>query len=82
MERALLALEPRAALVPRLSSVSTQGDLLRARGIPTYGLRPLPLTVAEEASIHGADERVDPEALVWAAELLYRACSFAATTAY
>ena len=53
-------------------SESTDGSRLRARGIPTYGILPLPLPKEDELRMHGDDERVPIPALGWASEYLYR----------
>ena len=50
----------------------TDGALLRANGIPTYGILPMPLPMEDELRMHGDEERVPIAALGWATEYLYR----------
>jgi hypothetical protein len=49
------------------------------RGIPTYGILPLPMTEDDELRMHGDNERVPLAALGWAAEYLYRVVLTVAT---
>ena len=59
-------------VTPFMSTGATDGAALRARGIPTYGILPLPLTVDDELRMHGDNERAPVQGLGWAAEYLYR----------
>jgi acetylornithine deacetylase/succinyl-diaminopimelate desuccinylase-like protein len=63
---------PQAAVVPMMSSGATDGADLRAAGIPTYGILPMPLELEDELRMHGDNERVPVPALGWATEYLYR----------
>ena len=72
MERAALAMAPGTIVVPFMSTGATDGAALRAAGIPTYGILPLPLPMEDELRMHGDNERVPVPALGWAAEYLYR----------
>ena len=45
---------------------------LRARGIPTYGILPFPLSEDDELRMHGDNERLPVRALGWGAEYLFR----------
>jgi acetylornithine deacetylase/succinyl-diaminopimelate desuccinylase-like protein len=72
MEAAARAMEPRTTVIPFMSTGATDGAVLRARGIPTYGILPMPLAMEDELRMHGDNERVPVEALGWAAEYLYR----------
>jgi acetylornithine deacetylase/succinyl-diaminopimelate desuccinylase-like protein len=63
---------PNAAVVPMMSSGSTDGAELRAAGIPTYGILPMPLDEVDELRMHGDNERVPIASLGWATEYLYR----------
>ena len=54
------------------STGGTDGAALRAKGIPTYGILPLPMAVEDELRMHGDNERVPVAALGWGAEYLYR----------
>jgi acetylornithine deacetylase/succinyl-diaminopimelate desuccinylase-like protein len=72
MEAAARVMEPRTTVIPFMSTGATDGAMLRAKGIPTYGILPLPLPLEDELRMHGDNERVPIEALGWAAEYLYR----------
>lgn len=72
MEREALAMAPGAIVLPFMSTGATDGAALRAIGIPTYGILPLPLEMEDELRMHGDNERVPVPALGWAAEYLYR----------
>jgi acetylornithine deacetylase/succinyl-diaminopimelate desuccinylase-like protein len=72
MEAAAKAMEPRATVIPFMSTGATDGAVLRAKGIPTYGILPMPLPLEDELRMHGDNERVPLAALGWAAEYLYR----------
>jgi acetylornithine deacetylase/succinyl-diaminopimelate desuccinylase-like protein len=66
---------PDAAVVPMLSTGATDGAALRAAGIPTYGILPLPLEQEDELRMHADNERVPVSSLGWATEYLYRVLS-------
>jgi acetylornithine deacetylase/succinyl-diaminopimelate desuccinylase-like protein len=72
MEAAAKAMEPRTTVIPFMSTGATDGAVLRAKGIPTYGILPMPLPLEDELRMHGDNERVPIDALGWAAEYLYR----------
>jgi acetylornithine deacetylase/succinyl-diaminopimelate desuccinylase-like protein len=72
MERAAKTMEPRTTVIPFMSTGATDGAALRARGIPTYGILPMPLPMEDELRMHGDNERVPVQALGWATEYLYR----------
>jgi acetylornithine deacetylase/succinyl-diaminopimelate desuccinylase-like protein len=72
MEAAAKAMEPRTTVIPFMSTGATDGAALRAKGIPTYGILPMPLPMEDELRMHGDNERVPIGALGWAAEFLYR----------
>lgn len=65
-------MSPRTTVVPFMSTGATDGAVLRGRGIPTYGILPMPLEMEDELRMHGDNERVPVLALGWAAEYLYR----------
>jgi acetylornithine deacetylase/succinyl-diaminopimelate desuccinylase-like protein len=69
------AMSPDAAVVPMLSTGATDGAALRAAGIPTYGILPLPLEQEDELRMHGDNERVPVSSLGWGTEYLYRVLS-------
>ena len=72
METAGKAMAPTAVVVPFMSTGGTDGALLRANGIPTYGILPLPLYEEDELRMHGDNERTPVASLGWAAEYLFR----------
>lgn len=72
MESAGKAMAPGSTVVPFMSTGGTDGALLRANGIPTYGILPLPLYEEDELRMHGDNERTPVASLGWAAEFLYR----------
>jgi acetylornithine deacetylase/succinyl-diaminopimelate desuccinylase-like protein len=72
MEAAGRAMAPGAVVIPFMSTGATDGAVLRAHGIPTYGILPLPLVLEDELRMHGDNERVPIAALGWAAEYIYR----------
>lgn len=75
MERAAKVMEPRTTVIPFMSTGATDGAALRAKGIPTYGILPMPLPMEDELRMHGDNERVPVPALGWATEYLYRVLS-------
>jgi acetylornithine deacetylase/succinyl-diaminopimelate desuccinylase-like protein len=72
MEQAATAMVPATTVIPFMSTGATDGAALRAKGIPTYGILPMPLPMVDELRMHGDNERVPVAALGWAAEFLYR----------
>jgi len=72
MERVAKTMEPRTTVIPFMSTGATDGAALRAKGIPTYGILPMPLPMEDELRMHGDNERVPVQALGWATEYLYR----------
>lgn len=72
MEAAGRAMAPGAVVIPFMSTGATDGAVLRAHGIPTYGILPMPLAIDDELRMHGDNERVPIAALGWAAEYIYR----------
>jgi acetylornithine deacetylase/succinyl-diaminopimelate desuccinylase-like protein len=72
MESAARAMAPNAVVLPFMSTGATDGAALRAVGIPTYGILPMPLPDEDELRMHGDNERVPVPALGWGAEYLYR----------
>lgn len=72
MERSALVMAPATTVIPFMSTGGTDGAALREKGIPTYGILPMPLPMEDELRMHGDNERVPVAALGWAAEFLYR----------
>jgi acetylornithine deacetylase/succinyl-diaminopimelate desuccinylase-like protein len=79
METAGTAMAPEATVVPFMSTGGTDGALLRANGIPTYGILPLPLLEEDELRMHGDNERTPVASLGWAVEYLFRTIVTVAT---
>ncbi len=75
MERAGEDMVPGVAVIPFLSTGATDGAALRALGIPTYGILPIPLVMEDELRMHGDNERAPVAGLGWAAEYIYRVLS-------
>lgn len=72
MESAALAMDGRIVVLPFMSTGATDGAALRAHGIPTYGILPIPLLLEDELRMHGVDERAPVDGLAWAVEYVYR----------
>jgi acetylornithine deacetylase/succinyl-diaminopimelate desuccinylase-like protein len=72
LAEAAKAMAPEVIVTPFMSTGATDGAVLRTKGIPTYGILPLPLAVEDELRMHGDNERVPVASLGWAAEYLYR----------
>lgn len=72
LESAAQAMAPEAVVLPFMSTGATDGAALRAVGIPTYGILPIPLPVEAELAMHGDNERAPVSGLGWGAELIYR----------
>jgi acetylornithine deacetylase/succinyl-diaminopimelate desuccinylase-like protein len=72
LEAAAKQMAPDAIVVPFMSTGATDGAALRAAGIPTYGILPLPLELDDELRMHGDNERVPLSSIGWGAEYIYR----------
>jgi len=72
MEASALVMVPTTTVIPFMSTGGTDGAALREKGIPTYGILPMPLPMEDELRMHGDNERVPIAALGWATEFLYR----------
>lgn len=69
----LRALDHRIAVVPYLSTGATDSARMRRLGVRCYGILPFPLEPGDEARMHGHDERVPVEALLFGVQVLYGA---------
>jgi acetylornithine deacetylase/succinyl-diaminopimelate desuccinylase-like protein len=69
----LKALRPELAVVPYLSTGATDNARLRRAGIATYGILPFPLAPADEARMHGHDERVSVDGLAFGLRVVFGA---------
>ena len=78
MEAAGKVMAPEAVAIPFMSTGGTDGAELRARGIPTYGILPMPMPDEDEMRMHGDNERVPIPSLGWAVEYLYRVLTLVA----
>jgi acetylornithine deacetylase/succinyl-diaminopimelate desuccinylase-like protein len=72
MEASAKLMAPGVTVLPFMSTGATDGARLREKGIPTYGILPMPLPMEDELRMHGDDERVPIPALGWATEYIYR----------
>jgi acetylornithine deacetylase/succinyl-diaminopimelate desuccinylase-like protein len=72
MADAAKVMVPDVVVVPFMSTGGTDGAALRAIGIPTYGILPIPMQLEDELRMHGDDERAPVKGLGWAAEYIYR----------
>ena len=72
MEQSAKTMTPTVTVLPFMSTGATDGARLREKGIPTYGILPMPLPMGDELRMHGDDERVPIPALGWATEYIYR----------
>jgi acetylornithine deacetylase/succinyl-diaminopimelate desuccinylase-like protein len=70
---AVADMAPNMVTVPYLSTGATDNARLRAAGIQAYGLLPFPLTEDDERRMHGHDERVPIESLVFGLRLVHSA---------
>jgi acetylornithine deacetylase/succinyl-diaminopimelate desuccinylase-like protein len=65
-------LDPEMAVVPYLGAGSTDSAALRRIGINAYGILPFPMTVEDEKRMHGHDERLSIESLVFGVNLIHQ----------
>jgi acetylornithine deacetylase/succinyl-diaminopimelate desuccinylase-like protein len=63
---------PGVPVVPYMSPGGTDSQVLRKRGIETYGLLPFPILEEEIRTMHGNDEKISVESFIWGTELLVR----------
>ncbi|MFN2636669.1 MAG: M20/M25/M40 family metallo-hydrolase [Gemmatimonadaceae bacterium] len=66
-------LDPAIAVVPYLSTGVTDSARLRRIGVQAYGVLPFPMAQADEERMHGHDERVPIESLVFGTRLIFGA---------
>ena len=69
------ALDPRMVVVPYQSNGATDSARLRALGVQAYGVLPFPMPPEDEERMHGHDERVAVESLLFGTRLLFEAVS-------
>ena len=68
----IASLAPDVPVVPYMSPGRTDSQLLRRRGIVTFGLLPFPILEEQIRTMHGNDEKVGVESFIWGTELLFR----------
>jgi acetylornithine deacetylase/succinyl-diaminopimelate desuccinylase-like protein len=64
-------LSPDAVTIPMVSTAFTDSRFFREIGIPSYGLLPAPLTTGDIQSIHGKNERIGEEGLLFGTKYIY-----------
>ena len=63
---------PGTKVFPFMSTGATDSAELRAEGVTCYGILPFPLTEADEARMHGHDERVSLQSFTEGLAFMYR----------
>ena len=71
IEASAKELDPEIAVVPYLSTGSTDSQALRRIGVNAYGILPFPMAKEDEERMHGHDERVPLESLHFGVRLIY-----------
>jgi acetylornithine deacetylase/succinyl-diaminopimelate desuccinylase-like protein len=71
-ERILKKYDPRARLIPYMSSGATDSRFFRERGIPAYGMQ-MESSLASMERMHGHNERIAVQNLVLGIQVLYDA---------
>lgn len=64
-------LDPAMAVVPYLGAGATDSAALRRIGINAYGILPFPMRKEDEERMHGHDERVSIEGLLFGVRVIY-----------
>jgi acetylornithine deacetylase/succinyl-diaminopimelate desuccinylase-like protein len=70
---AVRAVDSSMVVVPYMSTGATDSARLRAWGVQTYGILPFPLAPEDEERMHGNDERVPVESLLFGTKVIYLA---------
>ncbi|HVD06148.1 MAG TPA: hypothetical protein VNB89_09030, partial [Gemmatimonadaceae bacterium] len=60
-------------VVPYLSTGATDSARLRQMGIQAYGILPFPMNQDDEDRMHGNDERIPLESLLFGTKVIYGA---------
>jgi acetylornithine deacetylase/succinyl-diaminopimelate desuccinylase-like protein len=79
VERVTRRLWPGVPVIPQMETGATDGAVLRAAGIPTYGLSGIPLDVDDERA-HGRDERILVKSFYEGVEYMYQLVKEVAVT--
>lgn len=64
-------IRPEITVVPYLSTGVTDSARLRRIGVEAYGILPFPMEQSDEERMHGHDERVPVESLLFGTRLIY-----------
>lgn len=67
------AVNPQMVVVPYLSTGATDSARLRKMGMQAYGILPFPMNQDDEDRMHGNDERVPLESLLFGTKVIYGA---------
>ena len=67
------AVNPQMVVVPYLSTGATDSARLRQMGMHAYGILPFPMNQDDEDRMHGTDERVPLESLLFGTKVIYGA---------
>jgi acetylornithine deacetylase/succinyl-diaminopimelate desuccinylase-like protein len=67
------AVNPAMVVVPYLSTGATDSARLRQMGMQAYGILPFPMNQNDEDRMHGNDERVPLESLLFGTKVIYGA---------
>jgi carboxypeptidase PM20D1 len=73
-------LDPAITVVPYMSTGGTDSSHLRRIGIDAYGVLPFPMEQPDEERMHGHDERVPVDSLVFGTRLIYESVRRVATS--
>ena len=65
-------MSPDAVFSPMMSTGATDSRFLRAKGIPCYGLLPLPVTQEDGDSVHNHNERVPISSIHYGVKMTWR----------
>jgi acetylornithine deacetylase/succinyl-diaminopimelate desuccinylase-like protein len=66
-------LDPAIAVVPYMSTGATDSARLRQWGMQAFGVLPFPMDQGDEDRMHGHDERVPVESLLFGTRLIHGA---------
>ena len=73
LESCARALREDLVVVPYLSTGATDSAKLRRAGTPCYGILPFPMSLDDEGRMHGHDERIPVESLLFGTRLIHDA---------
>jgi acetylornithine deacetylase/succinyl-diaminopimelate desuccinylase-like protein len=58
LEKAILANDPKAIVVPYISPGATDNHFFRAKGVVSYGIIPMLISMEDLEGLHGKNERI------------------------